>query len=270
MAARGAARLTIAADAAPPAESGAWAKSLALIECVAQAHGGATAAAVATASGLPVSTVHRLLGQLVATTVLVREPGSRRYRPGQRLVCLAWTILRHDHDDTRHAILARLVDAIGETCNFTMRDRDHVVYLDRVEAHWPLRVHLHPGSQVPLHCTASGKVFLAALPPRQRLRTLRSLPLGTGGPNAIASVAVLERELQRTRRNGVGVDNQEFLAGLIAVAVPVKDHAGRTVAAIAVHAPAARFPLRRAQACVPRLREAAAAIGATLPGSDQR
>ena len=120
MAARGAARLTTAAEAAPPAESGAWAKSLAVIECVAQARGGATAAAVATASGMPVSTVHRLLGQLVAAAVLVREPGSRRYRPGQRLAGLAWTILHHDHDDTRHAILARLVDAIGETLRDTL------------------------------------------------------------------------------------------------------------------------------------------------------
>jgi IclR family acetate operon transcriptional repressor len=246
------------------AEGGALARALAVAETVASAPSGATAAEVAARTGLAPSTVHRVLAQLLESGALAREPGGRRFAPGLRLVGLAWSALRHDRGTLRHAILARLVEEIGETCNLTLRDRERVVYLDRVEAHWPLRLHLQPGSHVPLHCTASGKVFLAAVPPARLHRLLATLPLGTGGPNVIASAVAMRKEIARTRKEGVGIDNQEFLAGLVAVAVPVRDAAGRTVAAVAVHGPAARFPLARALDCVPRLRAAAAEIAAVL------
>ena len=234
------------------------------MEIVAAAPMGVAAAEVAAQTGLSASTVHRLLAQLQDAGALGREPGGRRYMPGTRLASLAWSVLRHDRGAQRHAILARLVGEIGETCNLTLRDRDQVLYLDRVEAHWPLRLHLQPGSHVPLHCTASGKVFLAAMPAARLDRLLDVLPLRSGGPNVIASKAAMKREIARSRKAGVGIDNQEFLAGLVAVAVPVLDSTGRTLAAVAVHGPAARFPLERALEWVPRLRTAADDIAATV------
>lgn len=240
------------------------ARALAVAETVAAAPTGATAAEVAARTGFAPSTVHRVLAQLLESGAIAREPGGRRFAPGTRLVGLAWAALRHDRGTLRRAVLARLVEEIGETCNLTLRDRERVVYLDRVEAHWPLRLHLQPGSHVPLHCTASGKVFLAAVPPARLGRLLAKLPLGAGGPNVIASASAMQAEIARTRKEGVGIDNQEFLAGLVAVAVPVRDARGRTIAAVAVHGPAARFPLERAHECVPRLRVAAADIAAVL------
>ena len=53
-------------------------------------------------------------------------------------------------------MLTALVDVIGETCNFTTLAGHEVIYLDRVEARWPLRLHFETGSRVPVHCTASG------------------------------------------------------------------------------------------------------------------
>ena len=61
----------------------------------------------------------------------------------------------------RRAILSRLVEAIGETCNFTMHDGTDVVYLERVETSANVRLHMKTGSRVPLHCTASGKLLLS-------------------------------------------------------------------------------------------------------------
>jgi DNA-binding IclR family transcriptional regulator len=81
----------------------------------------------------------------------------------------------------RHAILARVVEGIGETCNFTMLDGGEVIYLDRVEAAWPLRMNLSSGSRVPLHCTASGKLLLA-LQPKVRGRGFSRTWRSTGSP----------------------------------------------------------------------------------------
>jgi DNA-binding IclR family transcriptional regulator len=157
-----------------------------------------------------------------------------------------------------------LVASLGETCNFTTMSGTEVLYLDRVETRWPLRLHLEPGSRVPLHSTASGKLFLANLPPDRRRRLLETLPLTTDTPSTITSIVRLEEECATILRRGYSTDNEEFLLGLIAVAVPVTTPSGGMVAAIACHAPCARMPLRDAVARLPEMREAARKIGATF------
>jgi len=163
-----------------------------------------------------------------------------------------------------HTILQGLVAEIGETCNLTMLDGPEVVYLDRVESAWPLRVTLHPGSRVPLHCTASGKLLLALLPTPRRKRLLASLTLDRHTENTLTDARKLESELTRIRRAGSSVDDQEFMTGLVCVAAPVALPSGRVVASVAVHAPVARMPLARALTHLPALKRAAAAIGATF------
>ena len=161
----------------------------------------------------------------------------------------------------RHAILARVVEAIGETCNFTMLDGDAVVYLDRVEAAWPLRMTLSSGSRVPLHCTASGKLLLAMLPKASRARLIGHLSLARYTETTITDQKRLAEELARIRAQKYATDNEEFHAGLVCVAVPVADPERRVWAAVAVHAPASRMPLAKALEHLPSLRRAAVSLG---------
>ena len=270
MAARRAARLT-----APPAPAAAGrpgapaprplARAFDALALVASSPRPPPATAIASRLSLTPSSAHRLLAQLADAGLVVREPGSRGYRPSARLAAFARDVLlgAPAHAE-RHAILEGLAARIGETCNLTMLDRGRVVYLDRVESHWPLRLHLAPGSRVPVHCTASGKLFLATLPKARRAALLRALPLERHAPATIVDAAALERELEALRRRDLGIDAEEFIVGLVAVAVPVRDRRGRVAAAVAVHAPAARMPLAAALGHVGAMREAAAAIGAML------
>jgi DNA-binding IclR family transcriptional regulator len=163
----------------------------------------------------------------------------------------------------RHAILSRLVEELGETCNITVLDGSQVLYLDRVESPWPLRVHLQSGSRVPLTCTASGKLFLARLPKLRRDRLLAQMRFERHTDRTLVDRADLEQELERIRRSGYAVDNEEFLAGLLCVAVPVIDARGRAIAAVAVQAPVARLPRERAETTLPALERAARALAAT-------
>jgi len=134
--------------------------------------------------------VHRIIAQLKLAGLLLREPGSQRVQLGARLTRFAENILMHGHASReRHAILQSLVDDIGETCNLTALAGTHIVYIDRVETAWPLRVMLAPGSHVPLHATATGKLLLALLPKVQRERLLRVLPLRALTPATIIDVA---------------------------------------------------------------------------------
>lgn len=164
----------------------------------------------------------------------------------------------------RRAIMSELVEQIGETCNLTTLVGTEVLYLDRVETRWPLRLALEPGSRVPIHCTASGKLFLAFMADELRTNILASLPLVANTAKTIVDAKALKRDLQRIVRRGYSTDNEEFLAGLVAVAVPVRDRKGVVFAAVATHAPAARMDLRQLTLEIPRLEAAASRLSKTF------
>jgi DNA-binding IclR family transcriptional regulator len=77
----------------------------------------------------------------------------------------------------RHTVLRQLVADIGESCNLTTLAGVEVVWLDRIESAFPLQFKLRPGTRVPLHCSASGKLILAHMSPAQRTQLLDGLPL---------------------------------------------------------------------------------------------
>ncbi len=221
------------------------------------------------ATGLPKPTLHRMLQQLEAAGLLQREGDGRHYATGLRLRRLAETLLLNDtFHGARHRVLRGLVDEIGESCNITALAGSEVVYVDRVETAAPLRFALHAGSRVPAHCSASGKMFLAQMPPAQRARLLGSgaadeAPLERCTEKTLIDAAALEAEFKSVRRAGYATDREEFLPGLICVAVPVPtpERNGRSSLCIALQAPVMRLPLDKALLWLPALQRAAAALG---------
>lgn len=246
-------------------ESGsAVARAFALLQCLIGTERPLALAELAGQSGLPKSSVHRMLLMLEQEKLVQREPDGKRYTIGPRFTWLAMEALRNSPQRAlRHTILQALVDEVGETCNFTMLAGNEIFYLDRVEAHWPLRMVLAPGSRVPLHCTASGKLFLALMPPQQCRKLLTAAPLRRHTDNTITNPERLMKALDVIREERVGTDDEEFLAGLTAVSVPVLDRQGKMCAAVAVHAPTVRMSLEQARQHVPALRRAAMALAGT-------
>jgi DNA-binding IclR family transcriptional regulator len=240
-------------------------RAFALLERIALADQSPTLEELTRASGLPKPTVFRILRLLMRGGLVEREVHGKRYAAGARLCALSLAVqMRAPRRRERHAILGRLVAAIGETCNFTMLDGNEVVYLERVETSANVRLHMTAGSRVPLHCTASGKLLLAAMPDASVRRLVGPGPLERHTERTIVDVDTLLRALARIRASGVGTDVSEYLEGSVCLAVPVRDPRGRMCAAVAVHGPAPRMTLRKGYAFLPAMREAAAEIGATL------
>jgi DNA-binding IclR family transcriptional regulator len=240
-------------------------RAFAVLEALSSTERPVALAQLAERTQLPKPTLYRMLGMLESAGLAVREPGSRGYAPGPRLGRLAREVLLSGSSrGARHAILARLVDEIGETCNFTMLDGAEVVYLDRVEAAWPLRMMLSSGSRVPLHCTASGKLLLAMLPKPARERLMANLTLTRYTEHTLTDRARLAAELARIRGAEHSTDDEEYHAGLVCAAVPVFDAGRRVCAAVAVHAPVSRMPLARVLDHLPTLRRAADAMTGTF------
>jgi len=240
-------------------------RALTLLEHVVAAEAPLTLAEAATGAGLPKPTAYRMLVMLEDAGLVVREPGGRRVGAGPRLTRLALDTLRQGVSrGPRRAILQSLAASIRETVNLTAIEGSDIVYLDRVESEWPLRVSLQPGSRVPLHCSASGKLLLALMPAPRRKKLFDALPLTRHTAQTIADRRALAREIARIRHARVAVDNEEYIAGLVCVAVPVTLADGRVVASVAVQAPVARMPLATALTHVPALRDAATALAATM------
>lgn len=211
--------------------------------------------------GLPVPSVHRLVRHLEDLGYLERILGSKRLSIGPMLQRLAFTTLvNSDIRGQRNNTLRSLVDVVKETCNITVLNGDEVAYIDRVESHWPLRTHLHPGSRVPIHCGASGKVFLAHMPAYRRRRLLYSVPLRKLTEKTVTDPNVIEEELHGVRRQGYAIDNEEFLNGLIGIAVPIFDRSNRVCATVSMHAPTVRHSAETIRQHVPALQNTASSL----------
>ena len=218
---------------------------------------------LAEATGLPKPTLHRMLQQLEAAGLLQREGDGRHWGAGSRLRRLAENLLLNSSlHGARHQVLRRLVDEVGESCNITSMAGGEVLYLDRVETAAPLRFYLQPGSRVPAHCSASGKVFLSQMTPAQRRRLLSATPLEACTPRTVTELSALERELQRVKREACAFDDEEFLPGLVCVAVPVPAAVPRARASlcVALQGPAVRLNRDKLAGLLPALRTAAEAL----------
>jgi len=234
---------------------------VALLELIASRDRPFSLPALVAETHLPKPTLHRMLQQLENAGLLQRESDGRHYGTGSRLRRLAENLLLHDvHHGARRAVLRALVEEVGESCNLTALSGNEVVYLDRVETAAPLRFYLHPGSRVPAHCSASGKVFLAQMTREQRRRLLAHAPLERCTPNTLTDLDKLERELKKVQREGMAVDDEEFLPGLVCIAVAVPSGDARASLCVALQSPVMRLGADGAKRWLPALQRAARAL----------
>jgi DNA-binding IclR family transcriptional regulator len=212
-------------------------------------------------TGLPKPTLHRMLQQLETASLLDRSSDGRLYGTGVRLRRLAENLLLNDTaHGARHTVLRNLVSEVGESCNLTALSGSDVIYLDRVETPAPLRFYLHPGSRVPVHCSASGKMFLSEMTPSQRQRLLAHAPLEAYTAKTLTKLDALEQEIKQVKRQGFALDNEEFLPGLLCLAMLVPSQHGRSNLCIAVQAPMMRLTVDKALKLIPALQRAADAL----------
>ncbi len=222
-------------------------------------------AAIAQSVELPKPTVLRILGTLEYAGLVAREPDSKRYSFADRINSFAGQVLMSSPlRATRHAIMEELVEQIGETSSFSIAAGAYAQYLDRIEVHWPVRVNLGPGSRVPLHASASGKIFLSHMAKRGRERYLTQAPLIAHTHNTLTEPARINAELAAVKDKGYALDHEEFLPGITCMAVPVRNNDNKVVGALAMSAPVERLKGIDIPDFLPAMRDAAQALTATI------
>jgi DNA-binding IclR family transcriptional regulator len=215
--------------------------------------------------GLPKPTIHRLFHRLEEEGFLQRDIDGRSYSSGPRMRKLSVNVMSSTRLRTvRLAVLNALTEDVGETCNLATPDRDGMYYIDRVETKWPLRIQMPVGTTVPFHCTASGKMYLSTLPPRHMAKYLANTTLKSHTSRTLTDPEKLVQEIENVRNNDYSTDNEEFMDGMVAIAVPIRDDLGRLMSTLSIHAPDQRVSLEYLKEHLERLRQAANDLAETM------
>ncbi len=185
--------------------------------------------------GLTKSTAFRFTHTLEELGYLRRDPETKRYRPGTKVLRLGFTALNSlEMGQVAQPYLRALSERCGKTTNMTVRDEAEIVYVARNKTQQILALDLHLGSRLPIYCTSMGKAQLIDLSRPELRALLGDGPYQQRGPNTITTLEGLLDELADVRSQGYAVNDEELAPGLRSLAAPVRDHSGEIVAAINV------------------------------------
>lgn len=239
-------------------------RALAVMETFMQGDPDLSISQIAEALGLSPSTIHRIVRALVSHGFLHQDEMTDRYYLGRSAVRLG-QVAQHIFALERVVpILNDLASSTGESVNLGVREGNHAMVLFRVESTHPLRFDEPPGTLVPLHCSAMGKVLLAFSPdPETEISRLPALKRNT--PNTTTSKAALLEDVKGVLRRGFSIDNEESFHGARCVGAPIVDRSGHARGAIAVQAPAIRLSVREAKALGSDVVKAAQQISDVIP-----
>ncbi|MEW1919142.1 IclR family transcriptional regulator [Pseudarthrobacter oxydans] len=241
-------------------------KALGLLVLLGDEPRGASAAEISRRAELPFSTTYRLLGSLTRDGFVDYEPDGRRYHLGLRIFQLGQRVSNHHgFAGTAMPVLRRVTEQTGEATILSVRDGHHHLTVNKVDGPQMFRVTSDPGHLGSLSTTAVGKVLVAFAEDADRERLLEDLPLEQLTEKSITERDAFRAEIDKVRRQGYAVMDEENEMGMRAVAVPLLNSQGHAFASLATAVPVFRMGLEELAACTPLLQEAAAELAARLP-----
>ncbi|QWF85558.1 IclR family transcriptional regulator [Amycolatopsis sp. CA-230715] len=210
-------------------------------------------------SGIPKSSVHRLVGHLTAEGLLERD--GTAIRLGLRLFEIGQLAVRQRGlVDAARPYLADLREATRNTVHLAVLEGTEVVYLDVLGGPDAPALPSRIGGRFPAHATGVGKALLAHAP-ESTVDTVLAAGLPRVGPRTITAPGLFRKQLTKIRSDGIAYEREESRAGVICAASPLLNHAGTAVAAISITGWSTRM---RADRVAPAVRTAALALSRTL------
>ncbi|WP_432842173.1 IclR family transcriptional regulator [Dactylosporangium sp. CA-092794] len=213
-------------------------RTVAVLNALAESPGGASLTDVVRVTGIPTTTLHRML-RILRGTALVRETHDGRYALAAGTMVLARAFL--DGLDLRQEareVMRDVVDRTGETCHLGVLAAAHVVYIEKIDSPHPVRMHSRVGGSNPALTTAIGRAILAYSPEHILTEAIRASATLGGQPVPEPGLQAL---LAAVRQDGYASDLQDNEPGICCVGAPVFDHDGRVIAGLSVSMPATRY-----------------------------
>jgi len=196
---------------------------------------------LASATGLPKSTTHRLVTALVNEGLLVQDEDSHKYALSLRVTALGASILSsHTVRRSARPILMELRDQTHESVHLAVLEGMEAVIIDTEDSYFVVRAVNVPGQHLPAHAVSTGKVMLAYQWEVRLREILTYTTLTRYTDRTITDARLLLEELRRVRSLGYAISCGELEEGIDAVAAPIFDHLGTVVAAVSIGGPSER------------------------------
>jgi IclR family transcriptional regulator, KDG regulon repressor len=235
-------------------------RALQILECFDNEHPERGISEIAQAVELHKATAHRIVTTLVNYGYLERADDGQKYRLGLELTNLGFKVI-HRMDLRREALpyMKQLVEQWDETCDLSVFDRGSVLYIEVLRGTRALTVAAAVGQRLPAYCTASGKLFLAHLPPGE-LDAVLNQPMITYTKHTVVSPDEIRKELEVIHNQGYAIDKEGFEVGVCAVAAPIYNRKGTVIAVIGSPSPTTRMMPERVSEMAESFKEAARGI----------
>jgi len=236
--------------------------------------GGVRSAEVAEVLDTDRSTAYRLLYTLMAKGYLIQKASTREFvpNPTKFFQLHSKVATMTDWTEVAAGFLSMLRDQSDETANLGVQQENRVVYIAHKLGQAALTVNFALGTSRPLHCSALGKVLLAAQTDAEIEQFVANSTLMANTPKTIVDPNILQHHLTTVRKCGYAVDDEETFEGIRCIAAPIYDHKGLMIAAMGISGPATRVSVARlpelAQIVMNVAAQASAALGAPGVSAD--
>jgi DNA-binding IclR family transcriptional regulator len=215
------------------------------------------------------STAHRSLMVLEQSGLIERTP-ENRFRLGLKLYELGNRAVEQIDLKARvRPYIGRLAVQIGETIHLGVLQKSSIVYIDKAGPNRKVCTSSKSGTSNPVYCTSMGKAILAFLPEEEIEPIIEGLKFVRHTENTLCSREDLLKSLEKVRRRGYAIDDEEIELGVRCIGAPIFNQDHRPIAAISVSGPTLRISVQSVPALAERLLRCSREISTSL-GSQPR
>ena len=170
---------------------------------------------------IPLPTIYRHIETLCEEKYLVAS-SSKKYLPGPKIRNIILKSLPYEPNFTlRRSYLRKLTNDIEETVSLSMPIGTKLVYFDRIEFHWPMQLNLEAGDHLPLHASASGKLYLSSIVEDEVIQIFKNIKTPKTAKNTITDISDFKKEIKKIKTQGYAFDDEEWFNGMVGVSVPI-------------------------------------------------
>jgi IclR family acetate operon transcriptional repressor len=236
-------------------------RALTLLQCLSKTDIGLPLTEISGSLGLAPSTVHRLLNSMLQMGFVDLDKETGRWTVGINAFSVGNAYLKkRDYIAQARPLMKQLMIETGETVNMAIFDGDSVVFVSQIESKEVMRMVVHVGNRGPLHATGVGKALLSSLPPVEALAYVKQAGMPILTKKTITTPDNYGKELEKIRKQGFAVDDEEQSMGLRCIAANIFDEFGAALAAVSISGPTVRVKRDR----IPQLSAAVMAVAAKI------
>ncbi|MFT5505240.1 MAG: IclR family acetate operon transcriptional repressor [Gammaproteobacteria bacterium] len=232
-------------------------RNLEVLGAIVEEPNAATAIHLSNTLDIPLPTIYRQLEGLTESKFITLSP-TGTYVPGSRLRSLLLNSLTFEPQVTlRRTILKRLASDLDETVSLSVPTGDNLTYYDRFESHWPIQNNVRIGDQLPLNCSASGKLYLSTFERNAAIEVFKSIRTSRRAKNQITTQKAFSIELDNIQTRGYAFDNEEWFDGMIGASVPIYNQNGDLCSCLSTHSLTSRKSMDNLEAKISVMKIAA-------------